>query len=351
MRVTRSHVRQIGFLLVFAAVISGAADVAAVERLYLSSGTARMRSFAMGSAYSSVEDDFSAGLMNPAGFRMNASRTERRFRLFFNPVGSAAAFSDFRDHDLDYRKDSGLTKTESLLAASMLVKGAVFTTSAFDVGLVFHEPVIRDDSLMVTGGRFLSAERVTKESFHAAFANLKVAPNISVGATGILFRTRTGGRYENRNGYIFGVLMDPTPNLKVGFSYHEIPEDLADPRVELEHIEGGTVSGGVSFYPDDGTVIAVDVRNLNKENLKTSLEIHAGAERIFADRIALRGGFYREKGTDRDVVSLGAGILPRWGHLKKYRTSSRNDILSYTFIMEERAAVRYWHMVSLFLVY
>ncbi len=343
-------------VLMAAAVLAGALISfpglsAAEERAYLASGTARARALAMGSAYSAIEDDFSSALFNPAGFRLNATRSERRLRLFFNPVGSAAAFSDYGDRDLDYAEDGRLTTTESLVAASMLVKGAGFTTSAVDFGLSLHEPVIRGDLPLATRGRFLSAERMSRESFHSAFMNVKIASTTSLGVTGLVFQRRIDEEFDYQGGYIFGVLVDTTSRLKVGLAYHQIPKALGEPRAELEHIMAGTVSGGVSYYPDLSTTLTLDVRNLNKEDTKTSLEIHSGAERVIARRFALRAGYFREKETRRDVVSFGAGILPGWEKLKKFRTTSRNDILSYTFIMEERAARRHWHMVSLFFVY
>ncbi len=338
-------------MAVLAEMVLSPQDAPAAERMYLASGTARARALAMGSAYSAIEDDFPAGLFNPAGFRMNATRSERRLRLFFNPAGSAAAFSDYTDRDLDYVRDDKLTTSESLLAASMLVKGAGFTTPAVDFGLSLHEPVIRGDLPLATRGRFMSAESMTRESFHAAFMNVKIASTISLGVTGLVFQRRIDDGFDYKSGYIFGVLVDTTSRLKVGLSYHQLPKALGEPRSDLEHIMAGTVSGGVSYYPDLSTTVTLDVRNLNKENTNTSLEIHSGIERVIASRFALRAGYFREKETRRDVVSFGAGILPGWERLKKFRTSSRNDILSYTFIMEESAVRRQWHMVSLFFVY
>lgn len=324
---------------------------AASERIFLTSGTLRTRALAMGSAYSSLEDDFSSGLYNPAAFRLNAARSERSFRLFFNPIGSAEAFYDYATYDLDYGKDRRLTMEEASLAAAMLIKGAVFTTSAFDAGFVFNEPVIRGDSAAVSGERYFTVEGVTREAFHGAFVNLKIAPTVSLGLTGSLYRRRSGGRNEYRGGYTFGVLLDPTNRLKVGFSYYQIPYDIPEARTNLENIEAGTVSGGVSYYPDTQTVLSMDVRNLNKESKAASLEIHAGAERIIGNRLALRGGYFRKKGTEHDVVSFGAGILPIWEKLHKYRNSTRHDLLSYTFVMEEGDRNRQWHIMSLFFAY
>jgi hypothetical protein len=332
-------------------ILLGMGSASGAERMYLTSGTLRTRALAMGSAYSSIEGDLSSGLYNPAGFRINAARNERSFRLFFNPIGSAAAFTDYNDDDLDHREDRTLTAEEAARAIGMLFEGAVFSTSAFDVGFAFNEPVIRSDSAGAHDGHFFSVEEATRESFHSAFVNLKIASSVSLGWSGVLYQHRENGHYAYSGGYSFGVLLDPTSWMKVGFTYFQLPQDGADMRSDIENIETGTVSGGVSYYPDDHTTISLDIRNLNKESTSSMLETHAGIERIFGDRIALRAGYFRKKSTEDDVISFGAGILPLWGKLEKYRNSSRQDILSYTYIMEEGGTTRNWHLVSFLLTF
>lgn len=323
------------------------ASAGASDTVYLTGGTARGRSLAMGSAYSSLEDDFSSGLYNPATFRVNAARSERRFRLLFNPLGSATAFREYSRYDFEYAVDREMTGEESFRAAALLLKGAVLTGPVVDVGVVFHEPVISDDSTRALAGRFLSMESVTREAFHTAFMNVKIAPTVSLGLSGSLYRTREGGKDKYRSGHTFGVLLDPTPKMKVGLAYIQLPEETPEVRTELEDLGSGTITGGVSYYPDERTVISLDVRNMNRDDRPASREIHAGAERVLGHRIALRAGYFRKKDTSDDVYSLGIGVLPVWGHISKYRYSTRNDLLSYTFVAEEGAADRQWHVFSL----
>ena len=323
----------------------------ASESFFAADGTVRGRALAMGSASASLEDDFSAGLYNPAAFRLNAARNERAFRLFFNPAGSAAAFHDFSRYDRDFAVDRKLTETEALLAASMLLKGMVFTTPAFDFGICLNEDILNADSIFIESGHFFSIERNTKGAFHSSFLNLKIAPSISIGITGTLYDSWKNGRYETGTGYTFGVLLNPNPKMKIGFVYNEIPNDFSEGRYPLESIAGGTATGGISYYPDPQTVISVDVRNLNKETKGAAREIHSGVERVFGERVALRAGYFRKKSTDYDVYSAGIGILPAWGRIIKYVNTSRSDILTYTFILEESSSTRQWHMLSLLLRY
>ena len=56
------------------------------ETRFLTTGLTRARALAMGSAYFSIEDDFSAGFYNPGAFKLNTTRRERNFKLYFNPL-------------------------------------------------------------------------------------------------------------------------------------------------------------------------------------------------------------------------------------------------------------------------
>jgi len=325
--------------------------VNADENRFLSAGISRARALAMGGAYYSVADDFSAGIYNPGAFRLNRTMDERKFRLFFNPVGSVVAFKDYTDYDRDYIRDDKLTAMEGFLAASMILKGAVYEDLFFDIGVNFGEEIIASDSLAVGAERFFSIEGQSRGSFHSAFLNVKIASSVSLGVTGTMYQIREDGETMYRGGYTFGVLMNPKPKLHVGIAYNSIPDEVGDARFQLESLEGETVTGGVSYYPDENSVVSVDLRNLNKEDKKASREIHLGLEHCFFDRVALRGGFFRKKETKHDVYSVGIGILPGWNRISKFVNSSRNDILSYTFIVEENGHRLRWHVFSLVMRY
>lgn len=321
----------------------------AADNHYCTLGTARARAIAMGSAYHSLEDDFSAGFYNPGAFKFNATADERRFRIFFNPVAPMVALYDFSQYDFDFAQDDKLSFGEALLSASLFLKGITFTTPVLDFGLGLGEEVID----YLPSGRYtkrmFSIEGLTRCSFHSAFINVKVAPPVSLGVTGTLYTSRINGKNNLKSGYTFGVLLTPNPKLSVGIVYNQIPDDFSKARMALEDIENGSVTSGISYHPDRKTVFSLDLRTVNKEDQLTSREIHAGFERCLAERIALRAGYYRKKATKNDVFSFGIGILPVWEKISKYSNSTRNDILSYSLIMEESSFKRRWHVVSLLL--
>ncbi len=347
---TATYMRIFFFLLLSFGFLGKAVNAENGHR-FLSTGFSRARALAMGGAYHSVVDDFSSGIYNPGAFKLNATADERKFRLFFNPAGSAVLFNDYADHDRDYARDGELTAAEGLYAASMIFKGIVLEHQFFDLGVNFGEEIIASDSLGINDKRFFSAEGQSLGSFNSAFMNVKIASSVSLGITGTMYRIRDDGETSYYGGYTFGVLMNPNPKLHVGLAYNSIPDEVEGTRFQLESLEGETVTGGVSYYPDENSVISVDVRNLNKEDKNASREIHVGLERCFFDRVALRAGYFRKKQTRHDVYSFGIGILPGWKRISKFVNSSRNDILSYTFILEENGQRLQWHVFSLLLRY
>ena len=318
---------------------------------FMTSGTSRARALAMGSAYISIEDDFSAGLYNPGAFRINATRSERPFRIFFNPAGAGVGLYEFSKYDYDFEKDDKLTAKETLLSAATAIKGAVYTTPMFDLGINLWEEIIESDSTSTGNGRFFSAEQLTRNSFHTAFLNFKIAPSVSIGISGSVYSGRSDGETTYKSGHTFGVMLNPNPKMKVGIAYNNFPNDFSNARFGLESLENETVTSGISYYPDKKTVLSIDLRNLNKEDKLTAREIHAGIEREFGGMVSMRAGYYRKKSTKNDVISLGIGVLPRWEKLSKFATSSRNDILSYTVILEENGFKKRWHVFSLLLRY
>ncbi|MBT4482991.1 MAG: hypothetical protein HOC71_04850 [Candidatus Latescibacteria bacterium] len=319
------------------------------EDFFLTSGSARLRALAMGSAYNSVEDDFSAGFYNPGAFKLNATQNERRFRLFFNPLAAAVALNDFSNYNTDYNEDDKLTLGEALLSVSLFIKGMVYTTPVLDMGLGLGEEMIEGNTLLDRSERIFSVEGLIKNSFHSAFINLKVAPSVSLGISGTLYSSWLKGGNSFEGGYAFGVLLMPNPKMNVGIVYNEIPEKFSGARMELECLENGAVTSGISYHPDDKTVFSLDLRGVNLEDQPTARQIHTGLERRFGERITLRAGYFRKKDTRDDVFSFGIGVLPVWEKISRFSHSTRNDLVSYTLIMEDTDFEKHWHAVSMLL--
>lgn len=319
------------------------------ENGFVTTGISRGRALALGGAYFSIVDDFSSGLYNPGAFKLNASRDEKRLRIFINPEAFGAALYDYRKYNRDFIRDDKFTKDEGLVTALMLLKGAAFTTQYFDFGVNLNEELIPAGSAGFRNKQFFSIENLTKESFSAAFLNFKLSSSVSLGMSGTYFMSKEDGKTKFRNGYTFGVLLNPNPKLNVGIAYNQIPKECSEARFPVESIEGETVTSGISYYPDDRTVLSIDLRNLNKEDKLAAREIHTGVERRFGEKLALRAGYYQMKETGTNVYSFGIGILPSYEKISKFINSTRTDKVSYTFIMEEDGRDTQWHVFSLLL--
>ena len=174
---------------------------------------------------------------------------------------------------------------------------------------------------------------------------------MSIGITGTLYSWRNDKKTNYKGGHTFGVMLNPNPNLKVGIAYNKFPEEMSKAQFRLERIENETVTSGISYYPDKNTILSLDLRNLNKEDSNATREIHAGIERNIGGIFAVRAGYYRKKETKDDVFSVGFGVLPRWDKISKFATSSRNDVISYTFVIEDKEFENSWHVFSLLLRY
>lgn len=322
------------------------------ENRFSTVSVSRGRAVAMGGAYTSLTDDFSAGFYNPGAFRVNKTRNERSYRLFFNPLGMGTGLFDYSRHDRLMERDDKLTAAEGLEAMSLLFRGAVMTTPLLDAGISLGEEVFAGSADEMETSRFFSMREQSRGAMYAAFANVKIASTVSLGLTATVYRTHTDDKKtETGRGYTFGVLLNPNPKLNVGIAYHEIPDEMPDARFQLESIDNGTVTGGISYYPDDNTTFSIDIRNLNKDDLRAIREIHTGFERVMFGRIALRAGYFRKKETSHDVFSAGIGLLPVWERITKFRNSSRNDLITYTWLIEENGKQNQWHLFSLMFRY
>ena len=321
------------------------------ETRFSTTGISRGRAIAMGGAYHSVVDDFSAMWYNPSALRVNKTREERNLRLFFNPLGMAVGLADYARFDRDMVRDDELTPGEGALALLSLFRGAVYTTPMVDFGLSLGEEMLSADPARVETHRFFSAREQSLGSMYAASANVKIASTVSIGLSGALYYSRVNGEAVTGSGYTFGVLLNPNRRLNVGIAYHDLADEMPEARFPMETIADGTVVGGISYYPDEDITFSIDLRNLNKDDKRSSREIHAGLERVFGNRVALRAGYFRKNETDNDVLSVGFGLLPFWDRISRYRNSARSDILTYTWIIDKNGERSDWHLFSLMLRY
>ena len=328
---------------------------AAEQQQFITNNTIRSRSLALAGAYISMEDDLSAMLWNPAAYGNHSTRREVSFRLYVQPLAPLIAAHQFREVDLRWKQDDRLTLEESLLALAFLLKGATFCTSTLSFGIIgFEESLDRQPS-----ARFFDFRSAAAAYCNVLAVNIRLAPTVSLGAAATLYyKWNEHESHFYGEGYSFGVLLKPNPKMNVGLTYFNLPQDAADSRRRLERIEDQTVNGGLSYYPDDKTILSLDLRNLNNDERAAAREIHLGVERVFLKHFALRTGYFRRKFSDPadHILTLGIGVGRFEYMLGQSRASSRLDVLSYTYIREQHKVLdgshqdlRNWHTLSLLL--
>ena len=304
----------------------------------------RTRALSMGGAYFSIRDELFSGLYNPAALEATALPMKWSVHFYLNPIAPVISAYDFKVYDRHFIGRNGLTTKEALLSLGVLLKGVTLSTPILDIGLIFMEEDIGDQ---VSHRRFFSARNALTRYNNSLIINLKLAPTVSMGIAGNLHFSDEAGKRNFDEGYAFGILLEPTEKLNVGITYNDIPDNKWETRERLNRVGDGTVTSGVSYYPDPSTILTVDLRNLNEEDKLALREIHAGFERTFFGRLALRGGIFRKRPESANVISLGMGLLPSGSERQPNNGTTRNDILSYTVVRERVGGGDvFWHFMS-----
>jgi hypothetical protein len=277
------------------------------------------------------------------------------FRLYVQPLAPLIAARDLCELDTRWKRDDRLTVQESLLALALLLKGATFSTPTLGIGVLgFEESVNHRPSR-----RFFDFRSAVATYWNVLAVNVRLADTVSLGGSAAL--CHRWDEQANRvlgDAYSFGVLLKPDPRMNVGLTYFDLSRDVADSRSHLERIGDQTVNAGFSYYPDDKTVLCLDLRNLNDEEREAAREIHLGVERIVLNYCALRIGYFRRKLSNPadHVFTTGIGIARSEHMLARGRPASRLEVLSYAFIREEctapggpRQGSQNWHALSVLL--
>jgi len=110
-------------------------------------------------------------------------------------------------------------------------------------------------------------------------------------------------------GYRYGVILQPRPSLKVGLCFVDLPDDFSDDRKILERFADESLNIGVAYTPWQPVTIALDFRNVSGENRDVSREPHVGIEVSPINKLFLRSGFYRGRGGEDRVFSMGLGYV------------------------------------------
>ncbi|MDZ7289617.1 MAG: hypothetical protein ONB42_06760 [candidate division KSB1 bacterium] len=282
------------------------------EHYFMTVSTLVARPLGMGGAFTSVEDDLTALLYNPASFALYQDYPARAGRLsvFLNPIAPIVALQ--QPEALFGR--SRVTWEEAAAALGMLVKGVALSRGVFELGAVFGEQAPQPELFSKT--RFFNAEGYLDNQYNVLAVRMRVAERVALGGSlGLYYHhSKQYGRKWGM-GTSYGVRVRPARHVAVGISYITFPQMQPGYREALERIVDGTVNLGVSVRSSFGTTVAADIRNLGDEKAATGeliREAHFGVEQVLLSHLALRIGLFRkrhEDAEDRYALSAGFGLV------------------------------------------
>jgi len=264
------------------------------------------RAKAMGGAFFAVSDPLSSAFFNPASVNLYRYPRSTRLALFLNPVGAASLVNDANDLSISKKYDS----IDWVNTAGILTKGFAISRPAFSAVLILSEELPRqtlpDDQ---QNKDLFSSKGILDWNYDVLAVKLRLAEQISIGASGFLFTSMTNDSLSRRFGSSYGILIQPYSYISVGVAYFDIPSNVADLMFLQNRIIDETINVGISIKPFNSLSFSLDSYNVSEDNAKITRELHMGAEFVPGKLLAMRAGFFREKDTQNDVYSVGLGLI------------------------------------------
>ncbi len=269
---------------------------------YYTTSSVFARAMGMGKAYTAVKDGLASIIYNPAAFQEQPPGSP--FHLYINPVGAYAVSENWRvlQNTDENRSIKGLG------LAGLVFRSAMYATSAFRLTLLLSEE-LPDCPTDIGGSGEFSGERVLNWHYHTLSTQVRLAEQVSIGASGYAFMlmNEEDDRYQKKFGGSYGIIMNPSIKFSAGIAYYALP-DIADSLFYKQHrIVNETVNVGIAYQPSQNVTVALDVRNVTEEDKLSSREIHVGAEAVLGSFFALRGGYYHRI-DQNDIYSCGLGL-------------------------------------------
>jgi hypothetical protein len=207
----------------------------------------------------------------------------------------------------------------------------------------FYDPAAKNNE------RFFHADHILEHHTYSLGVRIRLAPTVSLGSTGNMYQIQDETGHSTLAGSAnYGVLLKPIEKLEIGLAYFDFPSSVAGLRQEMEGIQDESVNGGVSFFPDERTILAIDMRDASGAEKINWHRFRLGFERTFWKGLALRLGYFQTGRSQREVYSLGLGLNGNSGRRRDVCPSGRGKCrASYALLIEEgQKQERYWHLLS-----
>jgi apolipoprotein N-acyltransferase len=280
-------------------------QVRADEIRKLTLNTVKSRPVAMAGAFSSVTDDLAALDFNPAAFRLEDRPDESRVHVFVNPWGPLLLL-----------RNAGRINSWAA-APAYIFQGIGVSLRRMQFGLVFANETLGEKERLQRDDWF-DGRDFQRNSHSSIGFSLALAPRVSLGAAGEM-TVREGRWAAAKFGYRYGLRILPRSNLSVGIFYIDFPDSYARERLILERLDDATLNVGITYQPFEWVLLACDMRNVSDEGKDVVREPHFGMEISPWRHVSLQGGYYRIWDEQKNVVSMGIGLLDQHAWLHRSR--------------------------------
>lgn len=280
------------------------------------------RAPAMGDAFTAVQDNIESGLYNPAALNSESGGVSS-LRFSFNPLGAVDA--GIHLNDLSIRKE--FTSSDLAAMLGIFMRSFSISPGPLQFSFVLSEELPNNPYRPVTQKK-VTTQGVLDWNYHMASVRLRLAKQVSMGATLFLFNQTLfedqAFKQKMNVGSSYGIFMMPASNFSVGITLFNIPSSAERPMFLQHRIHHQSINFGLCYQPFQKLRLAVDFRNVSEEDAQAKSEVHGGIEVLPFRFLALRSGYYRIAELNRDVFSAGLGI----SDLRVYKPARERFVLS-----------------------
>ncbi len=314
-------------VVIFLEFFSGIQFVYPDSNTYHMTNSLQARSIAMGGAFFGVPGGLSSAFFNPASMVLFRYPRFTKFAFFLNPVAPVSLIKDAGNLSADKKYDT----VDWMNVAGLLTKGFALSRPAFSAVLLLSEELPRQEVPEdVKKNNIISSRGILDWNYDVLAVKLRLAHQISIGASGFLFTSMINDSLNRRFGSSYGINIQPNSYISVGVAYFDIPSRVADLMFIQNRIIDETINVGIMIKPFSSLSFSLDSYNVSEDNAKITRELHVGTEFVPGEFAAFRAGFYREQDTEIDVYSAGLGLIDNnFFHSTDDSFSSHNFALNY----------------------
>lgn len=317
------------------------------QNLFLTSGTTKARSLALGGAYTSIEDDIVSAGYNPATLSLYQATKDSRLTVYLNPVAPMIVY--YGQIKKNNHSDQNHSPSQQFLKTiTLLIKSLVFTGRFVDIALVLNEQVI-EEKYLLHQNKFFDDCDLWDNSYHTFTSRIKLAERVSIGVAGSIYLKKIEDKRYQGVGFSYGIMLKPAHNMNVGLAFIDFPENLPEIRLPVERMIDQTMNIGVSYKPTTSTTLSFDLRNLTEDDQPNVREAHLGIEQTIFSIFAIRGGLFQERFTRDRTFSGGLGLFDsNLLFSKENHFNHPQFLLNYSFLYQKRDSHPFrWHVLSI----